>query len=50
MTLAVSGSASATNASVGVCRTPVWRPTSVRSTPVRDSSAAAVSARAASSP
>ena len=42
MCAAFSGTASATNSRVGVSRTPVCRPTSLRSTPLALSSAAAV--------
>ena len=38
------------NVNVGVNRTPVWRPTSLRSTPFADSSATADAARSSSDP
>ena len=50
MAAAFSGTASATKASVGVKRTPVCRPTSLRSTPLALSSAAAVAAFSSSVP
>ena len=44
MCWAPSGRVSRTKVSEGVCRSPVWRPTSVRISPVALASAAAVSA------
>ena len=47
---AVSGTASRKNSTLGECRSPSALPTSLRIRPLADSSAAAVDARASSSP
>ena len=50
MFLALSGRVSGLNSSEGVCRSPVWRPTSDRITPTALARAAAVPARSSAEP
>ena len=50
MCWASSGSESRTKVSVGVNRTPVCRPTSLRNMPLADSSATALAVRSSSPP
>jgi len=50
MSRAVSGTLSRMNASDGVCRIPIWRPTSDRISPVALLRAAAVAASSSSDP
>jgi hypothetical protein len=50
MFLALSGTVSSLNSSDGVCRSPVWRPTSDLITPTALASAAAVPACSSAEP